>query len=340
MCKKNVDQKVLLYTLLVLLSLSLFIPYQKNYMGEIFTAVLCGFGIVLLSQKKQMGWLPLIIGTVNTPATLIGVGLITFYLILREKCLRYAIYPLLTLILIGIESYIRRGSFFMTGYEGNHGFRTILPYSGQPGFSYPFVLGILSILFSFGKGIFFFVPGLWLLYDFKKLKENKPLFEIIVLLLLFLGGEILIYSKWWAWYGGFYWGPRFFLITSIPSSLLIANFIISAKFETFWKNALTFLVVLLSAWIVINGTVFDQRNLNICGSNNYQFEFLCWYVPEFSVLIRPFIVWSPLTFKNFVFASYIGIVSFCLVIPVVRLMLSKVLSSIRNYFPKIKNFRY
>ena len=97
----------------------------------------------------------------------------------------------------------------MTGYEGNHGFKTILPYSGQPGFSYPFVLGILSILFSFGKGIFFFVPGLWLLYDFKKLKENKPLFEIIVLLLLFLGGEILIYSKWWAWYGGFIGGHGF-----------------------------------------------------------------------------------------------------------------------------------
>ena len=85
MCKKNIDQKVLLYTLLVLLSLSLSIPYQKNYMGETFTAVLCGFGIVLLSQNKQMGWLPLIIGTVNTPATLIGLGLITFYLILREK---------------------------------------------------------------------------------------------------------------------------------------------------------------------------------------------------------------------------------------------------------------
>jgi hypothetical protein len=339
-CKKNIDQKVLLYTLLVLISLSLFIPYQKNYMGEMFTAVLCGFGIILLSQNKQIGWLPLIIGTVNTPATLIGLGLITFYLILREKRLRYVIYPLLAFILIGIESYIRRGGFFITGYEGSHGFKTILPYSGQSDFSYPFVLGILSILFSFGKGIFFFVPGLWLLYDFKKLKENKSVFELIVLLLLFLGGEILIYSKWWAWYGGFYWGPRFFLISSIPSSLLIANFIRKAKFETFWKNALTFLIVLLSAWIVINGTIFEQRNLIICVNNNYQFELLCWYVPEFSVLIRPFIVWSPLTFNDVVFTSYIAIVSFCLIIPIVKLMLSKLFSEIKNYFSEIKNFRY
>ena len=88
-------------------------------------------------------------------------------------------------------------------------------------------------------------------------------------------------------------------------------FIINCQFHYKRKirnflEMLTFLVVLLSAWIVINGAIFDQRNLNICGSNNYQLEFLCWYVPEFSVLIRPFIVWSPLTFNNFVFALYIA----------------------------------
>lgn len=338
--KKSIDRKTLLYTLLVFVSLSLFIPYQKNYMGEIFTAVFCGTGILFLSQKKQIGWLLLIIGTANTPATLIGLSLVAFYSVLMEKRLRYAIYPLLAVTLIIMESYIRREGFFTTGYEGNAGFKTILPFSGQPGFSYPLILGILSILFSFGVGLFFFIPGLWLSYDLKKMKENKPLFEIIVLSLLFLSGEILVYSKWWAWYGGFYWGPRFFLIATIPASFLIANSVGNAKAGTLWKNALALLVIVLSAWIVIDGTIFDQRNLSVCYENNYQLEFLCWYVPEYSVLIRPFIVWSPLALKDVVFASYIVFALFILFIPPAEAMLSKLFPSIELYFPEIKRFRW
>jgi len=339
-CKNSIDRKTLLYALLVFVSLSLFVPYQKNYMGETFTAVFCGLGILLRSQKKQIGWLPLIIGTANTPATLVGFSLITFYIIWREKRWRYFIYPLLSFILIIMESFIRRGGFFVTGYEGNSGFQTILPFSGQAGFSYPLLLGILSILFSFGVGLFFFIPGLWLLYDYKKLKENKPLFEIIILSLLFLTGEVIVCSKWWAWYGGFYWGPRFFLIATIPSSFLIAYSIRNAKFETFWKNALSFLIIALSAWIVINGTIFDQRNLSICYENNYQLEFLCWYVPEYSVLIRPLIVWSPLMFKDVVFMSYIFFTFFILITPITKAMLPKMFSTIKLYFPEIKKIRW
>ena len=44
------------------------------------------------------------------------------------------------------------------------GFRTALPYSGQPGFSYPFFFGVLSVLFAFGRGLVFFAPGLFARY--------------------------------------------------------------------------------------------------------------------------------------------------------------------------------
>ena len=37
-----------------------------------------------------------------------------------------------------------------------------MPYSGRQGFSYPFFLGLISILFSFGKGLIWFSPGLLL----------------------------------------------------------------------------------------------------------------------------------------------------------------------------------
>jgi hypothetical protein len=38
-----------------------------------------------------------------------------------------------------------------------------MPYTGRPGFSYPFLFGVLGILFSFGRGLAFFAPALWLL---------------------------------------------------------------------------------------------------------------------------------------------------------------------------------
>lgn len=54
------------------------------------------------------------------------------------------------------------------------------------------------------------------------------------------------------------------------------------------------LILFLSLWVGVNGVVFRQNTLDICTQDNYQLEYLCWYVPEFSPLIRPFIVHAAL----------------------------------------------
>src|SRR5262249_30267302 len=48
------------------------------------------------------------------------------------------------------------------------------------------------------------------------------------------------------------------------------------------------LVLTLSVWVGINGAVFASQD-QVCLQNDYALESLCWYVPEFSVLWRPFI---------------------------------------------------
>ena len=58
-----------------------------------------------------------------------------------------------------------------------HGIKTIMPYSGRPGFSYPFLFGLLSILFSFGNGLLFFTPGL--LLPIRKTLSKWPLHQKI-----------------------------------------------------------------------------------------------------------------------------------------------------------------
>jgi hypothetical protein len=44
--------------------------------------------------------------------------------------------------------------------------------------------------------------------------------------------------------------------------------------------------------VAIDGVAFNQSQLGVCRENRYALEFLCWYVPEFSVLWRPFVVWT------------------------------------------------
>ncbi|MCX6791864.1 MAG: hypothetical protein NT149_02400 [Candidatus Gottesmanbacteria bacterium] len=124
---------------------------------------------------------------------------------------------------------------------------------------------------------------------------------------IYLVGLILVYGKWWAWYGGWFWGPRFLLFASVPASFNLAyvltNPSTNAKVKTFALS-----IALWSFWVGLSGVIFGQTDLNICTSNNYALEHLCWYVPEFSVLFRPIVARLPVT----VFGWWMLIYSFCL----------------------------
>ena len=43
-------------------------------------------------------------------------------------------------------NYVVRGGFLETSYSGDQGFRTVMPFSGRSGFSYPLLPGVLSLL--------------------------------------------------------------------------------------------------------------------------------------------------------------------------------------------------
>jgi hypothetical protein len=267
----------------------MFPHHQLNYFGEIFTAVLVGVGIASICYKHFVfGWMCLVLGVVNTPASGIGLVFVVLNLALRNRKWRYLLLILLTVCLCLMEAWLRRGNPFITGYEDNAGFPTVLPYSGNPGFSYPFFFGLISILLSFGKGILFFAPGLLLWKEIGRLSISKEIRQCFKLWMLFLIGTILAYSKWWAWYGGWYWGPRFFLIASIPGSMAIAIRIASGK-ASLLSDLAALLILAGSFWVGANGLVFGQYGLEICTANNYALESLCWYIPEFAPLLHPFV---------------------------------------------------
>src|SRR3954471_112922 len=192
-----------------------------DFYGEMFTAVMIASGLLLVSPGgRRIGWIPVVLGVVNTPATAVGLLFVAIHLAWHARRAEAFGATLPAGALILLENTIVRGGPLVTGYAGNHGATTQLPFSGMPGFSYPMAAGVLSLLFSFGKGLFFFAPGALLIANARRQRPAlAPFFDASI---AFLAGVILVYSGWWAWYGGWTWGPRFLLFAAYPSALALA----------------------------------------------------------------------------------------------------------------------
>lgn len=288
--KDRMDRRVLRTFLLVLLAASMFPAHVETFYSDAFTALLVAIGVILLfTRARWSGWLALIVGVANAPATLVGFGLMVAQRLLQSRRLRYILLLLGALALIGLENQIRRGGPFANGYANDSGYRTFMPYSGQPGFSYPFFFGLISILFSFGKGLIFFAPGL-LLPARRALGALSVRLRVIHRLwLVFVVGLILVYASWWAWYGGWFWGPRLLLFASIPASLALAVWLRKAE-APLWMRLAALLVLTLSCWVGLNGAIFGDATLaQTCVWDDFARESYCNYIPEFSVLWRPFV---------------------------------------------------
>lgn len=275
---------------------SLFPVHLLHYYGEVFSATLMMIGIVLIQKnKKLMGWVLMILSVANTPATLFPLVLLCAYKIIFEKNRSYLLLPVYALIVLVVEAKIRipHTSLGFTNYLfADKGVETFLPYSGKPGFSYPMVFGILGQLFSFGKGLIFFTPGLLFFPLVLQKIADGNLKKIFFLWLIYLAGLILVYSKWWAWYGGWFWGPRFLLFASIPACFSLAFVLTHAVRKRVRLTALA--IALWSFWVGTSGVLLEQSGLDICASNTYALEHLCWYTLEYSVLFHPFVTKPPL----------------------------------------------
>jgi hypothetical protein len=323
------DLRQLRRVLLILLFASFLTNRLRDYNAEILTAALVAIGLVLVTSGRRalLGWAAIVVGLVNTPAALVGAALIAVAQSLRRRRFRYLLVPVAAAVLIMAEAWIRRGGPLTTGYAGDHGLKTILPYSGKPGFSYPFLFGVLSILFSFGRGLLFFMPGLVLAAS----RRTWTLISarwLLLMMLVFVAGLVLIYAKWWAWYGGLSWGPRFFVFAAIPASILIAARLRRPEELGVWDNVFTLLVLLLSGWVGVAGAVADLSTLDFCVRDHAALESLCWYTPEFSPLWHPLADFPTLTWKTGIVAGYCAVVFAYVAVPLVAALARSLRSAV------------
>src|SRR5260370_42563100 len=108
------------------------------------TAAFVAVGIICVATGRHVvaGWAAIVIGVVNARSAIVGLGLLAGWQAVRMRRLRYLAPAVAAAVLIMLEDWVRRGGPLVTGYANDHGIRTIMPCSGQPGFSYPFLLGV------------------------------------------------------------------------------------------------------------------------------------------------------------------------------------------------------
>jgi hypothetical protein len=316
--KSHFERKFIITFIFILSFGSMFPGHLINYYGEVFSAVFLAMGTVgLVTKKERIGWICLLLAVLNTPALLVPFALVVLYLAWESRRFRYLALIPICLFLIILESRLRMGSFlavFQTYLNTDHGYTTVLPYSGRVGYSYPFLLGILSIFLSFGKGLIFYCPGLTLIGWAWKSIVNPVERKLLILWLLITLGLLLAYASWWAWYGGWYWGPRFFLFASLPAAWFLAKLVHSNN-PSLLKTLTLAILITLSLWVGVNGVVFQQKTLDLCKQNNFALESLCWYVPEFSPLIRPLIVHGALSHYDKLILFLYGVLWLYILVP-------------------------
>ena len=333
--KDRVERGLIRKFFIILIAGSMFANHLSTYFGEVFTALMVGIGIMAAVIGPRLGgWMAVVLGVINAPSTIIGLGFVVIRQMVAHRRLRYVLVIVAVIGLIGAENFIRRGNPLNEGYGNDFGFVTVMPYSGKPGFSYPIFFGVLSILFSFGKGLLFFAPGLLLPVRSRLLRigqESKlDLYSVYILWIAFLAGLVLLYAHWWAWYGGMFWGPRFFLFASIPASFALATRL-QYRDNSLIANLFVLLVLALSVWVGIDGAVFGQQTLDICWAHYYALEFLCHYVPEFSVLWRPFVVAEPLNTNGIVYIVYSAAAFLYLSMPLFGSILQETITKLDDF---------
>lgn len=310
----------------------MFPKHVTDYYTEVFCAVFALLAILLYqADRRTLAILAVCLSVWDGVATIAGGGLLLVYFAVRSRRWRYlAALPLLPLGFL-VENWLKYGDFYPTAYMAMQvGPHSPLPYAMGPGFSYPLFFGLLNVIFSFGRGILWFAPGLVLLFHPSLWNGTDKARELVRASLLYLAGLTVVYAKFWAWHGGAFWGPRYFLFASILAAYLFAAVGRDRGVSPFWRTVWV-VTALASCWVACQGVLFGTDFLEDCFRQGHELEYTCYYVPEYSVLWRFFIVAPPITGRRVAYLIYFLLVAGTLVWPPVRLLAEDAVARLRRF---------
>ena len=299
--------------------------YVVSPNSDLFSAVLIVIGYVVLLENpipttvlnQIVGIFALALAGWNSPPHVASIALIGFVVLIKARAPQILVAALAGLTLVTIEASVANGRLALSKYGLEGGAPNVLPWENVVGFGYPILFGVVGILFSLGRGLVFFIPGLWFSTTTSRQKTLRP----TDLLLIHTAILIPIYGSWWAWYGGVGFGPRFFLVGAFAGAGLLgysADRLSSAN-KKWWiciALALSTYVALVGALIHISNNTYNR-----CVDDNFYFEPICWYVAEYSPLLSP--LWdefNPIGVRGYLFIG-LGVVSVLTI--VVKLLAQK-----------------
>ncbi len=210
--------------------------YSRDFFGEpLITLSLLGLfyyacysdihsrrGVVLAGALTSIGILTRLS---FTPIAAIVAAVLMLRRVTSRKIVLYILISSVGLLLQAILNYIRFGSPLLTGYHT----------AFDKGFSTPLSSGLLWNLFSPYRGFFLYVPitlmSVPAFLSFTRKHKFHTIFILATTIYFFL-----LYSRWWAWHGGWCWGPRFFL-PLVPLLLLPGIIRLAGNTSIRWKVA-------------------------------------------------------------------------------------------------------
>ncbi len=153
-------------------------------------------------------------------------------------------------------------------------------YSGET-FSTPLLAGLYGLLFSSGKSVFLYSPPLilapWGLA--RLIRRAAPEGILITAAVLAM---VLYYSAWWAWYGGWCWGPRF-LVPVVPLAMLGLG---TVPWQSLWVKAFGLALSVLGTGVQLLGVLVDfNRYIASVVQDDPQREWLYIFYPWMSPLV-------------------------------------------------------
>lgn len=154
----------------------------------------------------------------------------------RRGLVLFSVLPTCAVLMLWVHNFWRWGNLLQFGYA-NQGFDT------------PFYEGVLGLLFAPGTGMLVFALPVFvgMLCWWRWRIQARALADSLLLATVI---ALLFYGSWWAWHGGWSWGPRF-LVPLMPLWMLPLGMLRS-------KHAWA-IIASVGFWVTLTG-VFTNVN--------------------------------------------------------------------------------
>ena len=134
-----------------------------------------------------------------------------------------------------------------------------LGYDGPQVFNYPMLDGLQGLLVSPGRGLLWHAPFVVLALIGLRLAWSRSR-ALAVFALAILVARLLFYSRWWAWNGGWNWGPRF-LVPAMPA-LAVGVLELVRRFGSrpaWWRTGVVAVALVSFAVQIVGSAVAYER---------------------------------------------------------------------------------